>query len=494
MIVHELIWKDRPEELKRCLQEKSKDSMGDYKTLKEYQEARQNLPVNRMFRGQTPLTLAVQLGRKECVQILLEFDADTTTPTALGFYALQEAISYGDREMTGWIMRKRYEQIQAMIKKRTPYLEQNLRELVPDMYVEVEWRFHSWVPFLTGFCPKDTCRIWKRGNWVRLDTTLVGFEKLQWQRGDMTFFFFLGDVIKVWIVDHGRKLVEHIRTLQKEYTEAELEGDLNVSMRMELLIGKLRRISAEGERLKFLPVKSGWFGSGEDLLGCVDGYESRVYEVKNLTYVSKTRKEHLSERSQMNDSTLDVQLDLDDEENQKQEADTESEGILKKIKDMRKKCAESLPPPPLSKTTFEEYFTRQGDEYVHLGRKLQMKEKRKTIGGRIWMARGYPLSVEQLMPLLELIAPSNKHFDKLRDFVDTELPPGFPIKLDVPIFYVLSAEVSFCNIHISSSTASESEWKMVPKTVISDDNIFKVPGKEDGYSQGIVIPNIFKDE
>lgn len=38
------------------------------------------------------------------------------------------------------------------------------------------------------------------------------------------------------------------------------------------------------------------------------------------------------------------------------------------------------------------------------------------------------LSVHRLLNVLEVIAPF-KHFNKLREFVQMKLPPGFPVKL-----------------------------------------------------------------
>ncbi len=40
----------------------------------------------------------------------------------------------------------------------------------------------------------------------------------------------------------------------------------------------------------------------------------------------------------------------------------------------------------------------------------------------------FPLSVEMLLSVLEVIAPF-KHFNKLRKFIQMKLPPGFPVKL-----------------------------------------------------------------
>lgn len=37
--------------------------------------------------------------------------------------------------------------------------------------------------------PSDVCRIYKKGAAIRLDTTLVDFNDMRWERGDISFIF-----------------------------------------------------------------------------------------------------------------------------------------------------------------------------------------------------------------------------------------------------------------------------------------------------------------
>lgn len=46
----------------------------------------------------------------------------------------------------------------------------------------------------------------------------------------------------------------------------------------------------------------------------------------------------------------------------------------------------------------------------------------------------FPLSVDMLLNVLEVIAPF-KHFSKLREFVLMKLPPGFPVKIGEQRFF-----------------------------------------------------------
>ena len=48
----------------------------------------------------------------------------------------------------------------------------------------------------------------------------------------------------------------------------------------------------------------------------------------------------------------------------------------------------------------------------------------------LWLSEAHPLSLaEQVTPIIDLMAISNAHFAKLRDFITLSLPPGFPVKI-----------------------------------------------------------------
>ena len=82
-------------------------------------------------------------------------------------------------------------------------------------------------------------------------------------------------------------------------------------------------------------------------------------------------------------------------------------------------CPRCRPPPPWA-------------EYLSSGwaRPRQEGQKSQKCKAQLWLCEDYPLSLqEQVMPIVDLLAISNTHFKKLKDFIHMQLPSGFPVKI-----------------------------------------------------------------
>ncbi|XP_063229928.1 ankyrin repeat domain-containing protein 13C [Bacillus rossius redtenbacheri] len=370
--------------------------------------------------GNTALHLAVMLGRKECVHLLLAHGAPVKVKNLAGWSPLAEAISYGDRQTISSLVRKLKQQAREQMEERRPNLVAALNQM-GDFYMELKWDFQSWVPLVSRILPSDICRIHKRGSSIRLDTTLVDFNDMRWERGDISFLF-MGDRKpnqSLIVLDNKAQLYQRVRY---EETEMEIEDEVDILMSSDIMAAQMSTKS-----ITFTRAQTGWIFR-EDRKEMVGPFQADFYVINGMVLESRKRREHLSE-----------------EDLQKNKAIMESftkgstQGFDNNGEPVRR---QSLTPPPESRVSWQEYLAAEPGGHAPLGRGMVYKETSKGFKATVAMSPDFPLSVDMLLNVLEVIAPF-KHFSKLREFVQMKLPPGFPVKIDIPILPTVTAKITF---------------------------------------------------
>ncbi|CAG9857532.1 unnamed protein product [Phyllotreta striolata] len=372
--------------------------------------------------GNTALHLAVMLGRKECVQLLLKHDAPVKVKNGLGWTVLAEAVSYGNRPTISSLVRKFRQQSREQMEDRRPNLVKALSK-INDFYMELKWDFQSWVPLVSRILPSDVCKIYKSGSNIRLDTTLVDFSDMRWERGDISFIFngAANSSESLTVLDNISKVYQKVR---QEESEMEIEDEVDLLMSTDILAAQISTKS-----ISFVRAQSGWFFR-EDRKELVAGqYESDLYIVQGLQLESRKRREHLSSDDLQKNKAI---LESLTKGGNLQNFDQNGEPVRRN----------SLLPPPDKRVTWDDYINSELNNYPRLGRELVYKESTKSFKATIAMSSDFPLSVEMLLNVLEVIAPF-KHFSKLRDFITFKLPNGFPVKIDIPILPTVTAKITF---------------------------------------------------
>ncbi|XP_046884216.1 ankyrin repeat domain-containing protein 13C-like isoform X1 [Hypomesus transpacificus] len=370
--------------------------------------------------GNTPLHLAVMLGHKECALLLLAHNAPVKVKNAQGWSPLAEAISYGDRQMITAILRKLKQQSRESVEDKRPKLLKALREL-GDFYLELHWDFQSWVPLLSRILPSDACKIYKQGINIRLDTTLIDFTDMKCQRGDLSFIF-TGDAPPAQsfvVLDNEQKVYQRIHHEQESEMETEEEVDI-------LMSSDVYSATLSTKSISFSRSQIGWLFR-EDKTERVGNFVADVYAVNGLVLESRKRREHLSEEDILRNKAIMESL---------------SKGGNLVEQNYEPARRPSLTAPAPNTISWEEYISAEHGKPPHLGRELVCKESKKNFKANVAMSQDFPLGIESLLNVLEVIAPF-KHFNKLREFVQMKLPPGFPVKLDIPVFPTITATVTF---------------------------------------------------
>ncbi|XP_054827931.1 ankyrin repeat domain-containing protein 13D isoform X1 [Eublepharis macularius] len=389
-------------------------------------------------RGRTPLELAVSLGNLESARVLLRHSANVGRENAHGWTILQEAVSTGDPEMVQLVLQYRDYQRATQRLAGIPELLNKLRR-APDFYVEMKWEFTSWVPLVSKMCPSDVYRVWKRGENLRVDTTLLGFEHMTWQRGRRSYIFKGEEENAVVMeVDHDKQVV-YTETLSLALHEPELmlaamqPSEEHVASR---LTSPIVSTHLDTKNIAFERNKSGIWGWRSEKMENISGYEAKVYSASNVELVTKTRTEHLSDQDKTRNkgSKTPFQSFLGIAQ---QHAAQNGAPVL-----------QSASPTNPTAITPEEYFDPNFNlESRNIGRPIEMSSKVQRFKATLWLCEDHPLSlVEQVTPIIDLMAISNAHFAKLRDFITLKLPPGFPVKIEIPLFHVLNARITFSNL------------------------------------------------
>nr|CAG4645559.1 EOG090X0784 [Lynceus sp. MCZ IZ 141354] len=298
----------------------------------------------------------------------------------------------------------------------------------------MKWEFTSWVPLVSKLCPSDTYKVYKQGSKVRIDTTLLGFEANAWQRGNRSYIFKgEGENAVQLEIDHDSKkvYVEQLRSLNEE--EARV-----LAVSSEAVINRLTTpivtTYIDTDKISFERTKSGLWGWRSDKVEVIDGKECKVFNATNVELVTKTRSEHLTEADKANaKSNGGVKI---------------LQSILGVTEDETKAEEEFNERGNPCHITPNEYFDADVDlDGRDIGRPKEQSKRVQKFKATLWLCQDYPLHLqEQIMPIVDLMAISSSHFAKLKDFIQMQLPAGFPVKIEIPLLHVMNACITFGNV------------------------------------------------
>ncbi|CAG9804204.1 unnamed protein product [Chironomus riparius] len=465
--LHYLVWRNDYEELEKIL----KENKHDIEALDP--------------RKRTPLMLAVVLSHTQSVKILLGAKANTFTECN-GWTISQEAVSSGDLEILTSIISFRDLWRQKNRSLQVPELLTKLK-LTPDFYLEMNWQFSSWIPLMSKVCPSDTYKVYKKGSNVRIDTTLIGFDQTSWQRGNRSYLFKgSNDEAHFYEIDHDTKeySMEVMKDIDVElFTNGIPPSKDSIQVRLQTPIISN---SIDIEKISFERNKSGWFAWKNEKNENINGYDCRVYNASNVEFITRTRTEHLAEnQSHSRNARTPLQhfLGMADDENQGSSPTNSSSPIAENAIGMNEACGGSLSPiveKCLESVTVEEYFSGDDLNGRDIGKPKKVQTKVQRFKANLWLSDEFPIKLqEQILPILDLMSTlASPHISKLKDFITMQLPSGFPVKIEIPLFHVLNALITFGNVFALDnpvpfvSNLRESDDRL---TCVVDEACFEVP-------------------
>ncbi|CAJ0559483.1 unnamed protein product, partial [Mesorhabditis spiculigera] len=445
----------------------------DLDGLRGVLDANREIDLDKLdCRGRSPLMLAVSLGHTACAKELLLRGADADSQNKGMWSVSHEAVSSCDPDLIRLVIKHRDHQRSLKTSRSMRSTLKKLKD-TPDFYAEMNWEFSSWVPFVSRMCPSDTYKIYKSGSSVRIDTTLVGFEGTSWKRGNQTFIFRLTeqDVPQLIIMDHNAQSATCQRITDDDQLEDYDPPEEAITFRMSEPISTTY---IDVDKIGFERSKGGgffsWIASSERTEN-VDGYDCKVFNASNVDLVTKQRLEHLS---------------TEDKARLKQESD--SHPLSSVLKMVRSETAMESPQSAdhLGGITVAEYLDKDFDLQCDIGKAKQICRKSNTFKATLWLAEDYPLQLqEQVIPIVDLMASNSAHFARLNNFIRLQLPAGFPAKIEIPLFHVVSAKITFGNINKPGPyvTPLGEDIGGVVSPVTIEDVVFEVPAGYRSYDE-----------
>ncbi|VDD90155.1 unnamed protein product [Enterobius vermicularis] len=399
--------------------------------------------------GNTALHISTMLGHQEATLMLLAHNAPVSKKNGDGWNCLIEAVSYGNREIITSMLRKLKAQSKQDMLKRKPHLLKVLSEF-GDFYLELKWDFHSWIPLLSKVLPSDLCKIYKRGTSLRLDTTLVDLNDRSFERGDISFIYNSGTEKKpsrFFILDNYAKVFQRVKN---EDIESEIEDEVDLLMSSDMV-----NVHMSTKPITFERTFAGWLFRHEKCEK-VGEYNASFYAVRGMSLVTKKRREHLSAEDVKKNKALIKSL---------------AAGSAMLEEELKcSSCRESLEPPERTAVTWDEYINALPKEPPRLGRPMVLKQSSKNFNAFVAMSDEFPLRVDVLLDILEVVAPF-KHLSKLRDFCQLRMPPGFPVKIEIPLLPTITAKVTFQKFAFRNDLTSQ--MFQVPSYYREDPSRFK---------------------
>ncbi|KAH7288991.1 hypothetical protein KP509_31G052600 [Ceratopteris richardii] len=73
------------------------------------------------------------------------------------------------------------------------------------------------------------------------------------------------------------------------------------------------------------------------------------------------------------------------------------------------------------------------------------REFKKGLRPALWLTPDFPLKIDELLPVLDILANKVKAVRRLRELLTTKLPPGtFPVKIAFPVVPTIRVVITFC--------------------------------------------------
>nr|CDS26244.2 hypothetical transcript [Hymenolepis microstoma] len=318
------------------------------------------------------------------------------------------------------------------------------------------------VPFVARHLPSDNCRLFKMGNLLRLDTSLLDFKNRDWVRGQLSIVVDANKPFesRICLIDHEHRSYQILDgTMMRGKSEDWLNETVRTSLHMPLV-----RMHIDLSNLSCLKDKSKMRWRKESNSEMIGSYKTQSYSISHVKISVKKRSEHLRKEDVRFLSTLKVNLKqgtvsnavkLVQERSYTKKSESESDtGSCQRLS------------PRVSWEAYRSWKLTGNDLYI--GLKPNLKLQTNDIKLTAVMTNDVDFKITYLLDMFKCFSPLRK-FTKLNDAVMDSLPDGFPVRIDVPVAPSITGRVTFSNVELCEP------GKMTSTGILLQDEVFRIP-------------------
>ncbi|ORX53909.1 hypothetical protein BCR36DRAFT_323355 [Piromyces finnis] len=241
--------------------------------------------------GNSPLHLALMLNRFSCISILLQNGSDIFCRNSFGWSALNESSLLGNADLIETMTFYKWKNVIEKITGPGGLMEE-WNKTTPNLYVKYKGKIRTTIPLLQKLGYKDIEQFYKKGNSVRLDFTIGGFDMSgipKVIRGNMSFILKFDEssgIYKVFIIDHNeKKYQEFYPNIPRWY--------LDNSIRSKLSASKLYKFKLDLSQFTFKEKKGGLLKKSTKTFQLENGksYKCTQYKAKKANIFIKKRND-----------------------------------------------------------------------------------------------------------------------------------------------------------------------------------------------------------
>ncbi|KAK7393198.1 hypothetical protein VNO78_21718 [Psophocarpus tetragonolobus] len=407
--------------------------------------------------GDTPLHLAAKLGDVVAIEMLMDVGANSRLKNKEGWTALREAIINKQDKLAMVMIRKCWNDYDKKYFRRLPRYIGTMRRM-KDFYMEISFHFESSViPFISRIAPSDTYKIWKRGGNMRADMTLAGFDGLKIKRSNQSILF-LGDGISdderkypgsLFKVSHKDKEVVVFSPNRIPPTERQVRNTLAKKTRSDSV-----RVGIDVSQAVLVPQVTWRRKERKELVG---PWKAKVYDMQNVVLSVKSKRipgapppepRPASRETKKKDNEKIQDILTEEEKKQLEAAINSTDEIdhnhksnhVKKEKKGKSGGHKEHKEKNKEKSTNAPPASENSGTHNHKGE----SQFKRGMMPSLWLSQNFPLTIEELLPMLDILAEKLKAVRRLRELLTTKLPKeSFPVKVAIPVVSTVRVLVTF---------------------------------------------------